>query len=696
MSSKESRQEGEFAPPGQRGGQDGKPQHTQLPSKKRQDARRYKSTPKSKRDSRMYYHLVCKRNPKCMQRREEYRHNPEKYKRRKTPLREAAMRFVREAGDIVLYDQENPSNREIKQPGDNVGYEATSPSHYRVSPDSKGGLPSSHELPNQHHDEANPATSRVVPDSMKQTLQENLTYTGGGQHINAAAISPGKLPPGSKVRVLKTPFGKGGWKVSVFSPDGVQLAHISISKPLGVGPCLGAYEVQQSWSEVRGLGPLIYDVALELAGSSGLMSDRREVSEDARKIWNYYLERRSDVKSVQLDNLRIPTNEIFEDDCLQSSSGMAWQESPTSRVYYKNDGSVLAELKRRGLLDEAQGKTAALIPEIFRNCTPDLIEKSKGVQYTRKALKPNGMSTWTAPGSKGETYTIRVKPVPLNKSVKAIIKMPVQVSCTCPFFRWQGPEHWAKTNDYLYGKPEGSATQPSKKDPAGKHWACKHVLAVLDLVKKHKIAGVPGYTWSGELEAFPGSTFSGERLARRYAAQTLTPEELKELSRWWGRGKGHAQDPELDKLIRDLGLKTKMRKQKALYRGLSLPNGVFDPQNTAQVLSYAKGLRSWSRDKRSANYYAKTQLSASADSVLFVWENPNPSDLVLDSGSLDAVAKKLSLPASSLDTSEVIADPKSLRIVSVETVLLGAEGVEVAPGKWAKKPVLYHTVTVSS
>jgi len=149
-------------------------------------------------------------------------------------------------------------------------------------------------------------------------------------------------------------------------------------------------------------------------------------------------------------------------------------------------------------------------------------------------------------------------------------------------------------------------------------------------------------------------------------------------------------------LIRELGLKTKMRKQKALYRGLSLPNGVFDPQNTAQVLSYAKGLRSWSRDKRSANYYAKTQLSASADSVLFVWENPNPSDLVLDSGSLDAVAKKLSLPASSLDTSEVIADPKSLRIVSVETVLLGAEGVEVAPGKWAKKPVLYHTVTVSS
>lgn len=694
-----SREEGEFASPGQRGGRDGKPQHTQTPSKKREDARRYKSKPKQKRDSRRYYHLVCKRNPKCMQRRKEYRKKPEKYERRKTPLREAALRFVREAGEIVLYDQENPSNREIHQPGDNVGYEATSPSHYRISPDSKGGVPSGHGLPNMHHDDANPATSRVVPDSMKQTLQENLTYKSSKSKLTAAAISPENLPPGSSVQVVKTSFGKGGWRISVFSPEGEKTAHISISKPLGVGPCLGAYEVDNSWSEVRGLGPLVYDIALELAGSSGLMADRREVSEDARRVWSYYLHRRSDVKSVQLDNLRIPTNEDPEDDCLQSSSGMVWQESPTSRVYYKPSIKVLPELRRLGLLvAEAppQGKTATLISEIVQNCSPDLAEKSKGVKYTRKALKPNGMSTWTAPGSKGETYTIRVKPIQNNKSIKAVVKMPIQVSCTCPFFRWQGPEHWAKANDYLYGKPAGSATQPTKKDPAGNHWACKHVLAVLDLVRKHKIAGNQDFSGYGELAPFPDSFFSSERLARRYAAQNLTEEELKSLSRWWGRGKGHAQDSDLADLIRDLGVRTKMRKQKSLFRGLSLPNGVFNPENETQVLSYAKGLRSWSRDKRSANYYAKTQLSTSADSVLYIWENPAPQDLVLDSGSLDANAKKLGLPTSSLDTSEVIADPRSLRIVSIDTTVVGNGGVEVSPGKWKRMPVLFHTVTVSS
>jgi hypothetical protein len=630
-----------------------------------------------------------------MQRREEYRHNPKKYKRRKTPLREAAMRFVREAGDIILYDQENPSNREIKQPGDNVGYEATSPSHYRVSPDSKGGLPSSHELPNQHHDDANPASSRVIPDGMKQTLQESLTYKSG-KSLYAAAISPRNLPEGFLVGVKETSFGKGGWDVSIMDGE-ERVARISFSKPLGVGPCLGAYEVQNSWSDVKGLGPLLYDIALELAGPSGVMSDRREVSLEARKVWDYYLTRRSDVVSVPLDNLRSPSNDDASDDCLQSSSGIAWEESPLSRVYYKPTRKVLPELQSLGLLREVGvKKTAALISEIISHCSPDLVAKSKGVQYSRKFLKPNGMSGWTTAGSKGETYEIRVKPIPKDKVTKAIIKMPIQVSCTCPFFRWQGPEHWAKANSYLYGKPAGSATKPAKKDPAGNHWACKHVLAVLGLVSKHKIAGAQEFSWVGELEPFPETVFSTERLARRYAAQNLTQEELTSLSRWWGRGKGHAQDPDLAALIRDLGTRTKMRKQKSLFRGLSLPNGVFDPENTAQVLSYAKGLRSWSRDKRSAHYYAKTQLSPGADSVLFVWENPSPRDLVLDSGSLDATAKKLDLPASSLDTSEVIADPKSLRIVSVETKVLGTGGVEVAPGKWSKKPVLYHIVTVSS
>ncbi len=523
---KQSREKGEFSPPGQRGGREGQPQHVQLPQKKRQDARRYKSTPKRKRDSQMYYHLVCKRSPKCMQRREEYRERPEKYKRRKSPLREAAALFVEElriAGDVILFDQDNPSNNEIKQPGKDVGYEATSPTNYSKSPDKKDGVPQSHQLPNQHHDDASPSSSRVIPDSMKENLQDSLTYMGGGQHINAAAISPSSLSPDIKIHIVKTQMGKGGWKVTAYSEtSGAKLAHISFSKPLGSGPCLGAYEVQNSWSDLKGLGPLMYDIALELAGTSGLMSDRREVSPDALRVWATYMNSRSDIKAVQLDSFYGTENDDPEDDCKNSSAGVNWLESPLSKVYYKRGTPFIEALRGSGAIVDSPPvkvlKSAALISEIFSNCSPDLIEKSRGVQYDRKSLRPNGMSVWTAQGSKNETYTIRVKPVPKNKSIKAIAKMPVQVSCTCPFFRWQGPEHWAKTHSYLYGKPEGSATKPSNKDPSGKHWACKHVLAVLDLVKKHRIANMGEFSWEGELTPFPDSVFSPEQVASRWAS----------------------------------------------------------------------------------------------------------------------------------------------------------------------------------
>lgn len=368
VAQKWAREKGEFGPPAQRGGQDGSHQHTQLPQKKREDARRYKSTPKTKRDSKAYYHLVCKKKPKCMQRREEYRQNPEKYKRRTSPLREAASLFLgelRTAGDLILYDQENPANNEIKQPGANVGYEATSPINYSKSPDKKDGVPPSHALPEMHHDDANPSSSRVIPDSMKENLQDSLTYMDGGQHINASH------------RVSR--------------------------------------------------------------------------------------------------------------------------------------------------------KSAALISEIFQNCSPDLLLKSKEVQYDRKSLGPNGMSVWTSQGSKGDSYTIRVKPVPKSKSMKIVSKMPVQVSCSCPFFQWQGPEHWAKTHNYLYGKPVGSATKPSKKDPSGKHWACKHVLAVLELVRKQRFANTEEFSWEGELTPFPGSVFSPSRVASYAAIRRLIPGIVKPL-----------------------------------------------------------------------------------------------------------------------------------------------------------------------
>jgi hypothetical protein len=146
-----------------------------------------------------------------------------------------------------------------------------------------------------------------------------------------------------------------------------------------------------------------------------------------------------------------------------------------------------------GLRASSNKVAAARIDQIMGNCGPEIVERSGKVKYKRKRRAPSGMSTWIAQSvDSPKQYTIKVKPIRKRKNVKAWAKMPVQVSCSCPYFRWQGPEHWAKTNSYLYGKPVGTGSKPVIKDPKGKHWACKHVYAVLKLAQNWRFASTGG------------------------------------------------------------------------------------------------------------------------------------------------------------------------------------------------------------
>lgn len=176
-----------FSNPRERGGVGGKNQRRQKNPKRREDRQYYKSNKnKAKRNSKKYYHRVCKKNKKCMERRKQYRENPKRYKRKK-------------AGDIVLYTQENPSNNEIKQPGDNVNYRAVSPTHYVYEPDDRAGLPSGNPLPDQHLDDVPPATSKVVPNGQYvksarfqksgARIQDLIKATGRDVILKAAEVS---------------------------------------------------------------------------------------------------------------------------------------------------------------------------------------------------------------------------------------------------------------------------------------------------------------------------------------------------------------------------------------------------------------------------------------------------------------------------------------------------------------------------
>jgi len=119
------------------------------------------------------------------------------------------------------------------------------------------------------------------------------------------------------------------------------------------GPGLGCWVVA-GVDAYSGWGPLLYDVAIELAGTEGLAPDRASVSADAKLVWDYYLERRPDIKHRQLDDLNNTLTPSPNDNAFQGSAlryNRNWSASSLSKVYYANGTPTMDRLKELGLIE---------------------------------------------------------------------------------------------------------------------------------------------------------------------------------------------------------------------------------------------------------------------------------------------------------------------------------------------------------
>jgi len=192
------------------------------------------------------------------------------------------------------------------------------------------------------------------------------------QIISEAMIAHGELPPTIGVNVNFFPKGdvcvtycgiNADGSMGRFyaedhspSPEGIY-GYIAIV-PLKDDTCGGAWEVYQAMA-ANGYGPLIYDIAMEVASmkGSGLVADRRMVSKDAQDVWDFYLRNRSqysqsgagDIDVFQCDDTkntltpddwdnmsqRIPKNMIGYD-------GIYWAMSPLSKRYSKSNTTIMA------------------------------------------------------------------------------------------------------------------------------------------------------------------------------------------------------------------------------------------------------------------------------------------------------------------------------------------------------------------
>ena len=370
-----------------------------MPRERRERRRRYlQNRAQENRDAKRRYHTDYKFKPQMKKRQEMRRRNPTKYNRkgprryeRPDPNRVTA-RFL-EAGAVILYDQQNPANNEIKNPGKDLDYRAVGPTTWTMAPDEQGGTEPGAGI-NDQTKNVPPASSKVIPDQMKQTLQDNLTYVRAARR---------RRPGVSK------------WVAQNKIYDQVR-------------------DIEYGSAKV-----------VRQQGSEWLMTYRTHGGEERKVL-------------------------------------VGGHES--------GPGSVYLSVRKYG---STQRVATAKIDEIMGNCGPEIVQRSGSIQFRRKRILPkHAMLIYEVQGSvdgrpDGKTYTVRIKGL-RKGNVKALAKMPVKVSCSCPYFRWQGPEHWAKTNGYLYGRPVGTASKPVIKDPKGKHWVCKHVYAILNAKKGLRFA----------------------------------------------------------------------------------------------------------------------------------------------------------------------------------------------------------------
>jgi len=120
-------------------------------------------------------------------------------------------------------------------------------------------------------------------------------------------------------------------------------------------------------------------------------------------------------------------------------------------------------------------RVAMTVADILKRCDKKIKLRSK--EYTPKLARTD-TKNWIWHWSVGD-HTVRVQAFKRGNASN-FPKLNLRVSCSCPYWRWWGPAHWATKTDYQKGTAPGTAAYPQIRDPA--HWrpVCKHAYAVLE------------------------------------------------------------------------------------------------------------------------------------------------------------------------------------------------------------------------
>lgn len=127
-------------------------------------------------------------------------------------------------------------------------------------------------------------------------------------------------------------------------------------------------------------------------------------------------------------------------------------------------------------------KVAARLSEILEGLNPKVQERASACKASLKRADVGNLR-WVLSVDCGNGPKVVNLKATRKGNVAKLTKMDLMVACSCPAWKWLGPEHHAAQGTYLDRDPKGSASVPFVRDPQSHNLVCKHVACALSLAK---------------------------------------------------------------------------------------------------------------------------------------------------------------------------------------------------------------------
>jgi len=157
-------------------------------------------------------------------------------------------------------------------------------------------------------------------------------------------------------------------------------------------------------------------------------------------------------------------------DVNRSTGDLSWRNKNKP---WKNDGYKVAH-----------DKVADTMRGILRNVSKAIIDKSREYAPDYLGYQPGNQVFRFKTGKWKQWVKVLLRPGSKKQIVNGMV---VRVKCSCPFHRWQGPEHWGTQSDYQYGGLQGTGSFPEIRDPKHEKAVCKHIVAVFRHIREERI-----------------------------------------------------------------------------------------------------------------------------------------------------------------------------------------------------------------